>query len=243
MQTILKTSLASALLMFALVAGLSAKVVGSGNVVSETRSVSGFHGVELSSSGEVIVTQGDTEGVVIEAEDNLLPIIETKVTEGGVLHLGFKPNQEVHYTKRLVFKVAVKTLDSLVLAGSGKIESKALTTDHFTIDLVGSGDLTVGQLETDALKVNLAGTGDVKLSGKATHQSVNLAGSGGYLAADLKTGAATVSLAGAGDCELAASETLDVDISGSGDVSYRGKPTVKKRISGSGSVQSLDGGK
>ncbi len=243
MKTLLKTTLVSAFAVCVLAASLPAKVVGSGNVISETRNVSGFHGVDLLSSGNVIVTQGDTEGLVIEAEDNLIPLIETKVTENGTLRIGFKDREEIHVTKHMTFRLAVKTLDSVVLSGSGGIGAKALTAEHFAVNVRGSGDINVDHLETGALTVAIDGSGNVKLAGKAKTQSVSVAGSGDYDAAALKTEAATVNVAGSGDCEVAASETLGINISGSGDVSYYGTPTVTKHVSGSGDVEALGAGK
>ncbi len=243
MKTLLKVPLVSTVAVFALAAGLSAKTIGSGNVITETRTATGFHSVDLRSSGNVIITQGDTEGLVVEAEDNLLPLIETQVTKEGILRIGFKAHEEIHVTKPLVFKVAVKTLDAVVLAGSGSMESKALKADRFTVQLLGSGDIRLDDLKTDALTVVIDGSGNVKLAGKAKSQAVSVNGSGDYEAAALKTTAATVNVAGSGDCEVAASETLGVDISGSGDVSYYGTPAVTKHVSGSGGVDSMGAGK
>ena len=59
----------------------------SGKTATETRAASGFDRVELNGYGEVILVQGDTESVEVEADENYLPYIETKVS-GGTLHLG-----------------------------------------------------------------------------------------------------------------------------------------------------------
>ncbi len=243
MKTLLKTSLVSTLAVFALTAGLSAKTIGSGNVTTETRQATGFHSVDLRSNGNVIITQGDTEGLVIEAEDNVLPLIETSVTADGTLLIAFKAREEIHVTKPVIFKVAVKTLDAVVLSGSGSVSAKALKADRFTVQLRGSGNLDLGGLEIGALTTAIDGSGNVKLAGHAKTQTVDVNGSGDYEAAALQTAAATVNVAGSGDCEVAASETLAVNISGSGDVSYYGTPAVTKKISGSGSVDSLGAGK
>ena len=243
MKTLVKTSLISTAALFAFAAGLPAKVVGSGNVTTETRNVSGFHGVDLLNSGDVIVTQGDTEGLVIEGEDNIIPLVETQVAGDGTLRIGFKSHEEIHVTKHLIFKLSVKNLDSVVVTGSGDITSKALKAEHFAVKVRGSGDVNVDRLETGAVTVAIDGSGNVKLGGKAASQSVSVNGSGDYDAAALKTGAATVDVAGSGDCEVAASETLAVNVSGSGDVSYYGKPAVTKHVTGSGEVEALGGAK
>src|SRR5512140_783439 len=54
-------------------------IKGSGNVTSEDRSVSGFTSISLEGSADVQVVLGESEGLTIEAEDNILPVIETVV--------------------------------------------------------------------------------------------------------------------------------------------------------------------
>lgn len=221
----------------------SAATVGSGNVKSETRTVSGFHAVELSGSGNVTITQGDTEGLTVEAEDNILPLVRSEVDGKGVLHLGFKSGESVQMTKPLLFKLSAKALDNLVVAGSGTIRAKSLaTTDKGPLSIVlpGSGDVTVDKLTAGALKLTLAGSGDVTLGGEATSQDVTLAGSGDYDAGSLKTSAATVKVNGSGEAEVYATETLTAEVNGSGDVTYHGQPKVQKTVHGSGSVSAAD---
>ena len=239
MNTFLKTSLLATLAVFAFAFGAPARVTGSGTVTTQTRNVSGFHGIELLTSGTVMVTQGDTEGLVIEGEDNIVPLVETTVTDKGALRIAFKEHEELHLTKPLVFRVSVKTLDAVEIAGSGDLRAPALKADHFAVKVRGSGDVDVDHLETGAVAVAIDGSGDVKLAGKAASQTVAVNGSGDYEAASLSTSTAAVNVAGSGDCELAVSDTLAATVSGSGDVSYHGKPAVTKHISGSGSVEAL----
>lgn len=75
--------------------GCEARVVGSGKPASETRAVSGFHGVELAATGTLDITQGDKEELVAEADDNLLPLIETTVKSDGTLLIAFKRGESI----------------------------------------------------------------------------------------------------------------------------------------------------
>ncbi len=56
-------------------------VTGSGNVITETRDVSGFSRIEMLSSGEIVVRVGDVETLTISGEDNLLPPRVAQVTQ------------------------------------------------------------------------------------------------------------------------------------------------------------------
>lgn len=65
-----KKNYLSILLLLAImltVVGCNAGIVrGSGDLVSETRLVSGFDSIDLSGVGEVIITQGGSESLSIE---------------------------------------------------------------------------------------------------------------------------------------------------------------------------------
>ncbi len=212
-------------------------VVGSGHVISETRAVSGFHGVKLTGSGDVIVTQGDTEGLVVEAEDNILPLIETTVKGDGILHLGMKDHVgSVQTHKSVVYRLAVKTLDKAVVEGSGSVRAASLTADGLRIELPGSGEVSVDKLKAGTVTAEIDGSGNVKLAGEAHSQTVQIDGSGDYKAKDFKTDATAVEINGSGDARVWANETLKVDINGSGEVGYAGHPKLTKSVNGSGGV-------
>ncbi|HNP99370.1 MAG TPA: DUF2807 domain-containing protein, partial [Bacteroidia bacterium] len=54
-------------------------IEGSGNVITETRSLTTFNGIDLRNTANVYITQGDVQEVKIEAEDNIVPLILTEV--------------------------------------------------------------------------------------------------------------------------------------------------------------------
>lgn len=224
-------------------AGLaSATVVGSGNVVSETRVVSGFHGFNLSGSGDVIVMQGDTEGLVIEAEDNILPLLESTVDKKGILHLGFKEHTgSVSTKKTAVFKLAAKTLDRMELEGSGNIQAASLSGKTLGISLPGSGHCSVDRLQAETLKVDIDGSGSLKLAGEAHSQAITFNGSGKYEGESFKTDETKLQINGSGDAKVWANASLTVEVNGSGDIAYKGSPKIKQSINGLGKVHPLAG--
>ncbi len=48
-------------------------------MTTEARQVSGFSKVELQSSSDLTIRQGDSESLTIKVDDNLLPYITTEV--------------------------------------------------------------------------------------------------------------------------------------------------------------------
>lgn len=211
---------------------------GSDTIKSETRAVSGFGGISLSLDAVVEIKQGDAEGVTIEADDNLLPLIET-VVENGTLKIRPATPNTSFTTKKMRVIVNVKTIDSLAIAGAGDIHAEALKVAALKARISGSGDIRIKSLDTDALTVKIAGSGDFAAGGRATRMDVRIAGSG-----DLKTGGLAskiveISIAGSGDATVWARETLKLRMAGSGDIKYYGNARVRGSIAGSGTVKRL----
>lgn len=191
-------------------------IAGSGKVVTEPRTVSGFSAVSLSGSGRVIVEQTGTESLTVTTDDNLLPYIRTEV-HGDTLELGTKdPMTNLNPTEDIVFKLTVKKLDDVRISGSGEADLKNLTENQLQVRISGSGDMT-GQGSVDDL--------DLRISG-----------SGSYSGQNLKSKRATVGVSGSGSVIVSASDSLDASVSGSGSVEYVGDPQVTQNVSGSGSV-------
>jgi hypothetical protein len=221
-------------------------VRGSGDVIEVERKVSGFDKILVSGAGTVIVTQGETESLTIETDDNLMEYIETEV-RGKTLEIGFTRGTifspgggrtVLEPTEGFVFRIVVKDLESIALSGAARFEVDKLKTDSMDINLSGAGDISIDDLVAEGLDVVISGAGDVQVLGNVETQSVQLNGLGRYQAFDLKSQVADITISGAGGAELWVTEVLDVVISGAGDVRYYGDPEVTPEISGLGRIQS-----
>lgn len=210
---------------------------GSGNVVSESRAVSGFNAIAFSGSGDVIINQGDTESLEIEADENLLSHIRT-VVRGRTLHIYFEPGGLIliHPTHPIKFHVSMKEVASLDISGAGTIYADKVTTDALNIDISGSGDATIDNLRADDLRIDISGSGKCLIKGDVTTQRINISGSGNCNSSGLSSRNVSIDVSGSGKAQVNATGRLDIDISGSGDVIYSGTPKISQDVSGSGKI-------
>jgi len=214
-------------------------VRGSGNVVEEEREVAGLAGVTLNGNGHLTIEKGDTERLRIEAEDNLLPYIESEV-RGGVLELGQQKKVNLWPRREINYYLTVISLESVTVSGSGRVEAVALEAERFDLTISGSGDAKLDGVDTEELTVRISGSGKVDIAeGKAHRQDLSISGSGKYAARDLESTDAQVRISGSGSAVIRVSDTLDVNVSGSGDVQYLGRPRINQTISGSGTVRAI----
>ncbi len=191
-------------------------VNGSGNIVTETRSVSGFNGVTITGAGNVLIDQSGTESLTLTTDDNLLQYIKTEVRDGKLV-IGFTQGVLFGKVQELTFKVGAKNLNSLQVDGAANVEGKNITTENLSVKLNGAGAIT--------------------LSGKATAQNVALDGVGTYNGAELASQRAKVTQNGAGSAVVRVSDSLEAIISGLGSIEYIGNPQVTKNVSGLGTVR------
>lgn len=226
-----------ALICFSLSACESRRVKGSGNMSREEREVGNFHKVELRGGMDVYFTQGPAQPAVIEADDNIIPLIELR-EENGVLLVRMRRNYSISTHNDIKIMLTAPDVDALSLSGSGNIKlmNTLNATDHLSLGLSGSGDI-IGTVNTPRLKTSLTGSGNIKLAGDTRDAGINIAGSGNFEGNSLMSENTVVSIAGSGNVYVHASVKLDVKIAGSGDVKYKGDPQVSSKIAGSGSVQ------
>ncbi|HJQ77558.1 MAG TPA: head GIN domain-containing protein [Acidimicrobiia bacterium] len=207
---------------------------GSGEVITETREVSGFSEIVLEGNGRVIVEVTGTESLTIEAEDNLMPLLTSSV-EDGTLVLG--ATESIAPTRDIVYTITASTLEGLDIDGSGHIEAADLSGEAFTADIDGSGTIVLPELSLDRLDATISGSGDIEVSGTASLLEVSVSGSGNFEAEGLEASDATVVVSGSGEAVVNVTDSLDATVSGSGSIEYLGDPEVTSTISGSGDIE------
>jgi len=234
-------------------------VKGNGDVVTETRAFEGIDAVALRNQGDLIITLGDREELIIQAESNLIELLETEVDD-GTLVLREKRGVRLRPTKPIRFALTVRSLEGIRnsasgditaprlraermdirLSGSGDLDLRGLETGECVVRITGSGDATIDALEAVSLAVRQSGSGDLEIGvGAADSFEAHLSGSGGCRAPELRTRQTTVRASGSGGISVHVEDDLEGHLSGSGGVRYSGDPKVDVSSSGSGRARRL----
>jgi hypothetical protein len=199
-------------------------IIGSGDIITDVRSLPPFDSVDLMAHADVYLVEGGAQNVRIEADDNIIGHIMTTVSAGGVLII----DADATYDSAHGVEIYLNATDvrSLQLTGVGII-------DATNIDSMGN------------VRATLTGVGTISLSGVADtfdgmHSGVGVGGVAAIDAEDLSTRRSTIVLSGVGDCRVTFTDELNVTISGIGDVYFAGNPAnVNATITGTGKVIQL----
>ncbi len=211
---------------------------GSGRIIRSDRQLSAFKGLTLEVPASVEVIQGDSEGVTVEVDDNLVTMLETVVEND---ELKIRPARRLTGLRDANIKITVRAraIERLAISGSGAIRAEKIRSEALATRITGSGDIVIASLDVGALSVSISGNGDFSAGGRADSVKASISGSGNIKTARLAAKDVKLSIAGSGNVQVWAAQTLDVDIAGSGNVDYYGDATLSRSVAGSGSIRRL----
>ena len=210
-------------------------VAGSGVVRTETRTVPAFERVDVGGEYDVVVRVGATRSVVIEGDDNLLPLIRTEVRQ-GTLHIESEDDLRPRNEIRIV--IGIETLRGIHSGGSSEVAVRDVRSPSFDASVAGSSELSATGDFGD-LSTSISGSGEIHMQGSADAIDGDVSGSGELDLLEVLARSARVKVSGSGGATVNVSERLDASVSGSGDVRYAGRPSVNADVSGSGSVERI----
>lgn len=228
--------LAGAILLLVLVNGCidDLFIRGNGILDTETRYVTAFNEVNHSGNFIVHITPGTRHEVVVSAESNLLPYIETDIRNGH-LNLSVAGIHSLKNTRPIEIYITTPVLEAIRLSGSGEITTGLFNTDEFKTVISGSGSIAT-YINSHSAEFVISGSGNVEIFGNVDEARMTISGSGKIYAYDLQLQECTANISGSGDMFVKISRSLQAAISGSGYVYYIGTPKVQTQISGSGKV-------
>lgn len=211
-------------------------VVGSNNIITQEKQLSVYDRIEVLGSYDVIFTDGEVGKIKIKAPNNILPLIQTEVSD-GLLRIDTGKNRYKVKEPIIIYVPVDSRLKQVVIKGSADIYTeKSLETKALEVDVYGSGDVRL-QVEASSLALKIDGSGDIRVGGKTDNLSININGSGDVEVPNLKAEKAVININGSGDVSAYVTENVDISIAGSGDVTVKGNPKkIKRKINGSGRV-------
>lgn len=202
----------------------------------QTRQISGFHGISVSSGIDVYLTQKNIEEVFVEADSEDLDKIMTTV-EAGILKIYMKEkswfNLNWNSQPRKVY-VSFKDLDKLeASAGSDVSAQNLLKLNKLNLDASSGSDIKL-ELEVNELSVETSSGSDITLKGRANAVQANASSGSDINASELEAGECSASTSSGSDIRIFVTGKLDASASSGGDISYTGNPKKKDISESSG---------
>jgi hypothetical protein len=219
-------------------------VDGSGPVVDEVRETGYFTSVNNTGSFDVYVTRSESLGVLVRAQESLIPIIKTYVS-GNTLIIEIESNTCIRSNSHVEVHVSMPETEALALTGSGRVFADRISSAEVEISNSGSGYMEIDSTNSESLVLDNSGSGYIEVGhSNANHADLLQSGSGSILDGNI-IGAGEVDIRHSSSGRISAVildvVELDVIMSGSGRVELSGDAEVADySLNSSGRIDALE---
>lgn len=208
---------------------------GSGDIVTETRTIASFNGVSVSGDFNVDIKTGEKQDVVVEADDNLIKNIQTDVVNGT---LRIKTTDRNLRNAHLNVHISVPSIDNLSASAAANIEVKNILNSEKTVTFKASSAASItAEVKAPAVKAEASSAAEIKLTGRTRDFTGTTSSAANIKALDLLAENTVISSSSGASAHVHASVSLDASASSGADITYRGGANVKKSTSSGGEVK------
>jgi hypothetical protein len=211
---------------------------GTGKMVREQRAVSDFNTLKVHDNIFVTITQDTINSLEIEAGENLLPLIKSKV-ENGVLDISNDNtcNWVRDYQKEIHVYVHVKNIFEMdSYTSKDWTGTNTITSPVIYIHNYNSGNMSLNISAQQSYTKLMAAAGDIYLTGSTDFSFVFIQTVGYMHLENFESNWCVVAHHGQGDVHLKAKDKLDAEINAEGNIFYSGNPVAQRTGSGSGEL-------
>jgi len=204
--------------------GWNESISGNGRVVEETRDISGFTGVQVSSGIDVYLSEGNSFEVRVEADENLHEVILTEM-EGNTLVVK-TDRVNIRNSKSKKVHVTLPELSELKISSAGDcVGQTPFHCDDLRLSISSAGDLSL-EVEANEINLDISSSGDARIAGNTEILNVSLSSAGDLNAYDLIAAKVDVVVSSAGDARVFATEEISMNASSAGNIYYKGDARV-----------------
>jgi len=222
-------------IMLLLITSGCQQFTGSGNIITQDRQTDPFKGIAAGGAFEVEITNGSSNRVTVECDDNLMPYIKTKVVN-GVLKISTSEMGGFNDAHMKIF-VTAPEINFIDASGAATFKvSNGLKSDG-KINLESSGAASIkAAVDAPQIFVEASGASTIELRGRTRQYTAKASGSADLKTTDLQSETTEVTASGASSAHVHSSVSLKATASGAANIHYRGAGTLQKKTSGAADI-------
>lgn len=218
------TSILSLLMFSCINMNWSTGVKGNGNVVMETRTVNEpFSKIKATEGLNVYLTQGGSESITVEADENLQELILTEVKD-GILKIHCK--EQIGRASSKKVNVNFKSLSDITsTSGSNVYSTNTISSETLVLNSSSGSNMKVS-VNTNDLTCDSSSGSNLKVSGETVSLSAEASSGSNIKAGDLKAESSKVSASSGANLTVNTSKALIAKASSGANVKYYGNPEM-----------------
>ncbi len=211
---------------------------GNGNVITEERNVNeDFDQVKGSAGLEIFLTEGEENKITVEADENLMEFIETKIENG---RLTITTSENIGSSEAKKIHIVFKNLSEIEASSGAEITGNSvIKNENLSLQSSSGATLKLEVFSKDVSAKTSSGA-EMKITGKSSSLTAKASSGSELDARDLMVINCNADASSGASISVNVKERLTTDASSGGEIQYYGSPTeVSKNDSYSGNVQKM----
>lgn len=196
-------------------------VEGNGKVTEQTRNLGDFDKISVTRGMNVYISQGPVQKVVIRADENLLDVIETKVSDGT---LKVSCNRGIRKAESNKVLVTVPDIDLIkTTAGSNVFAEDTLNLKKLEVKSTAGSNVKL-VLNAEKLNVSASAGSNIFLNGTSESFDAKANSGSNVKAGDLRTANCDLKASSGANIWINVKKELSAKVSSGANVFYAGNP-------------------
>jgi len=201
------------------------KVKPSSNVITEQRTVMNFSQLSVTDGIEVVVLFTGTEGVEIQAPDNVVQFVDAVVVK-DVLNIGFRKGFKMRGNATIRVTVNKKALTKITVAQKAKVTfGNIFTTER--LDVLVTDAALEGPIVANIANLVLRKGAKANLTGTCKDLTLNLSGGSSLGSTALTAETVNANLSGKSTARLTIAQSVQFRGAKESTLRYSGSPRIQ----------------
>lgn len=191
----------------------------------QDRPTGSFTGIEISSAIKVVLTQGNTEKLTLEGDDDILQRVITE-TRGNKLIIKLKEGTYNKSSQEVTAYLTFKTLSSIELSGAVNLNgTNEMNFNDLEFECSGATKINL-HLNASKLDCDFSGASNLSLEGSVQLLNIDISGASKVNASDFVVKNCNIDCSGASYIAIHVTDKLRAEGSGASKISYKGNPSI-----------------
>lgn len=211
-------------------------VKGNGIVEEAARpTADGFTEVSVSEGLNLVISQGATHDIKVEADENVIDLIRTDIKNGA---LRIHTDQNIGRATKNIYVTLPVIVQLNASSGSDLKSEGRLEVSQLGVDVSSGADVEISVV-AERIEVEVSSGADITLIGETQFISASSSSGANINAKNFKAESATAHASSGSDITLQVQKHLTAEASSGADIKYLGDPEVSSTKSVSGGIRKL----
>ena len=210
-------------------------IKGNGHVVTQTREISDFKKIKVSTGMEVTLVQSDRELVTVEADENLLDVIRTELKRD---ELNIFSEERIRKYKKLHITVEFKHLEELRTSSGAQVKSDGMIQVKSLKTSASSGSQQSLSINVRSFDAKASSGAHIRVQGKTDDADFDASSGSHIKAGGVIAENCNAEVSSGAHVYIEVTNSFDGKASSGGHIYYNGNPkSVNIKTSSGGNIK------